>query len=75
MSFSVKPRRQDQKVFTLRDAREEKLLMNARAEHCSALREARAKVAHWEKKVALYGGEIQRETLARMRANLAKLEA
>ena len=63
------------KIFTLRDARNEKLLMDARAEHRIALRAARAKVRHWEKQVALYGGEIQRETLARMQSNLAKLEA
>lgn len=63
-------------LFTLHDAREERLLYEARREHARAVREARAKVNHWEAQVARFGGGvIHVETLARMRAELAKLLA
>jgi len=66
---------QTHRIFTLHDAREERLLAELEREHQRALVEARKKVLHWERKVAKFGGEIHRETLARMDANLAALEA
>lgn len=62
-------------MFTLHDAREERLLAEARREHANALKEARAKVRHWEAKARQFGGEVHIETLERMRAHLAVLEA
>lgn len=61
-------------MFTRNDAREEKILATLNREHASAVREAKAKVRHWERKVEQFGGEIHRETLARMRANLEALK-
>lgn len=61
-------------IFTLHDAREERLLAEARREHRRALTEARAAVRKWERKVRQFGGEVHAETLARMRARLAQIE-
>lgn len=58
---------------TLHDARNERILAEANRDHARAVKEARAKVARWKRKVARFGGDIQRETLARMEANLARL--
>lgn len=66
------------KIYTLRDAREERLLEDAHFEHRCHMHDvaaAKAKVRHWERKVAQFDGEIHRETLARMQARLAELEA
>lgn len=60
-------------IFTRNDAREEKMLNDMRREHVNAVKEARAKVRKWEWKVTKFGGEVQIETLARMRANLEAL--
>jgi hypothetical protein len=62
------------KIFTLHDAREERLLREWKRDHQRELVAARKKVLHWERKVAKYGGEIHRETLARMDAELKRLE-
>jgi hypothetical protein len=64
-----------ERIFTLRDAREERLLAELNREHRRAVKEAKAKVRRWRAKVRQFGGDIHRETLARMEANLAKLEA
>ena len=73
--MSVKPRRQNAPIYTARDARRDAEVAQWNADHRRAVAEARAKVKHWEKLAATYGGDIHNETLARMRANLAKLEA
>lgn len=61
------------KVFTRNDAREEKMIADANREHAREVKECRAKVAHWKKQVAKFGGEIQAATLARFEAKLASL--
>lgn len=63
------------KIFTLNDAREERILAELNRDHHRAVKEARAKVRRWKQKVRQFGGDIHRETLARMEAALAKLEA
>jgi hypothetical protein len=65
------------KVYTLQDARNERLQEDAAFEHRCHLRDvaqAKAKVRHWERRVKQFGGEVQQETLARMQAKLAALE-
>lgn len=62
------------KIKTLWDARNERIQAEAQQDHRRELKEARAKVRHWERNFAKYGGQVQLETLERMRANLAKLE-
>lgn len=61
-------------IFTLHDAREERMLAEANREHRRALIEARAAVRKWERKVRQFGGEVHIETLARMRELLARIE-
>ena len=63
------------KIVTLNDARQAKAQADAQREYLRQVKHARAKVRRWERKVQQYGGSIHQETLARMRANLAALEA
>lgn len=62
------------KIITRRDAENARIEAEARAQFRIELREARRRVKHWQQQVARYGGEVHRETLARMRAALAALE-
>jgi hypothetical protein len=71
MTYSVKPRRQQKSVYTLRDFKRDE-------EHRQYLREVakvEAKIEYWQKKVEKYGGEIHQETLLRFQARLAWLQA
>ena len=38
------------------------------AEYLAEVRHLRARIAHWQRQVAKFGGDIQRETLARFEA-------
>lgn len=62
------------RIFTLGDARDEKALHWAQVEARIQRKELRAKVRKWERKAKRYGGEIQLQTLARFKAELAKVE-
>ena len=64
------------RIQTVRDARIEKL----NSDDASIVRERRElkaelerRVARWETKVAEFGGKVHIDTLARLRAELAKL--
>lgn len=61
------------KIRTVRDARIEKILSDERRFISAERRELLAKVRKWERKVALYGGDVHIETLARLRAKLEYL--
>ena len=60
-------------IYTSRDAAKARAQAEAKREHRLAVKEARAKVKHWEAKFKMFSGPVQAETLNRMRENLAKL--
>lgn len=57
-------------IFTAYDARRQKQHMDAVLEARAKRKELRAKIRRWERKVALYGGEVHIATLARFKAEL-----
>lgn len=61
------------KIYTSRDAAKAHEQAEAQRQHRHAVKEARAKVRKWERKVARYGGYVHRLTLLRMQQALAKL--
>ena len=62
------------RIFTLNDARKQREHEEYLSERRLALREAKAKVARWERKYKQFGGEVQLNTLNRMKANLSLVQ-
>lgn len=60
-------------IRTAYSASREKYDAELTSEYRRDLREARAKVRRWERKVAMFGGEIHRATLLKMQARLAAI--
>jgi len=61
------------KIVTVRDAMMERLLANEIRSHKIQVRELTKKVRHWEQKVVQFGGEIQKQTLAKFQSQLNAL--
>ena len=72
--MSIKPRKQSNKpIRTVRDARLEKLYADETRRINSLRKELTQKARHWEQRVAQYGGEVQKATLAKFQAQLAAI--
>ena len=62
---------QVERIYTSRDAAKARDLAEYKAERRAAIKEARASVRKWERKVDRFGGAVHIETLGRMRQRLA----
>lgn len=72
--MSIKPRNQVVRpIRTVRDARLEKMYADETRRISILRKELTTKVKHWEKRVAQYGGEVQKTTLAKFQAQLADI--
>jgi hypothetical protein len=58
------------KIQTVRDARLEKYYADLNREAAIERRILRAKIRRWERKVEEFGGQVQIDTLARLKARL-----
>lgn len=63
------------RIITSNDLFRAHVQAEAQADHRFALREAKKKVKHWERRFKQFGGDVHRETLDRMRAKLVALGA